>query len=51
MIGWIAVVGLSVVFVALVALAIVYRRRSCKADRRMQILGEIAGVADGGRSL
>jgi serine phosphatase RsbU (regulator of sigma subunit)/ketosteroid isomerase-like protein len=51
LIGWIAIAGLSVAFVALVALAIVYRRRSCKADRRMQLLDEIASVADGGRSL
>jgi serine phosphatase RsbU (regulator of sigma subunit)/ketosteroid isomerase-like protein len=51
LIGLIAVAVVAVAFAALVALAIVYRRRSRKADRRMQLLDEIASVADGGRSL
>jgi serine phosphatase RsbU (regulator of sigma subunit)/ketosteroid isomerase-like protein len=51
LIGLIAVAVVTVVFAALVALALVYRRRSRKADRRMQLLDEIASVADGGRSL
>jgi serine phosphatase RsbU (regulator of sigma subunit)/ketosteroid isomerase-like protein len=49
LIGLIAVV--AVAFAAPVALAIVYRRRARKADRRMRLLDEIASVADGGRSL
>src|SRR3954469_2596235 len=49
MIGLIAVMGVA--FAALVALALVYRRRSRKTARRMRLLYEIASVADGGRSL
>ena len=51
LIGLIAVAVVAVAFAALVALALVYRRRSREADRRMRLLDEIASVADGGRSL
>jgi serine phosphatase RsbU (regulator of sigma subunit)/ketosteroid isomerase-like protein len=51
LIGLFAGAVLGIAFVALVALALVYRRRSRKADRRMRLLDEIASVADGGRSL
>ncbi len=51
MVGLIAVAVVAVAFAALVALVLVYRRRSRKADRRMLLLDEIASVADGGRSL
>jgi serine phosphatase RsbU (regulator of sigma subunit)/ketosteroid isomerase-like protein len=42
---------LAVAFVALIALATVYRRSSRRSSRRFQILNDIAQVADGGRSL
>jgi serine phosphatase RsbU (regulator of sigma subunit)/ketosteroid isomerase-like protein len=47
----IAVVVVAAVFAILVAIALVYRGRARQADRRLQILDDIASVADGGRSL
>jgi serine phosphatase RsbU (regulator of sigma subunit)/ketosteroid isomerase-like protein len=47
----IAVVVVAAVFVALIALATIYRSSSKRAARRFRILYDIALVADGGRSL
>ena len=45
------IVTLAVSVVALLALVGFFKARERKASRRLQILGEIARVADGGRSL
>ncbi len=47
----IAIAAVAIAFVALLALAGFFRAREQKASRRVQLLGEIARVADGGRSL
>ena len=44
-------IGLAIAFVALIALATVYRRSSRRASLRFKVLNDIALVADGGRSL
>ncbi len=49
--SWIAIAVVALAAVGLGALAAVYRSRSKQAARRLQILDEIASVADGGRSL
>jgi serine phosphatase RsbU (regulator of sigma subunit)/ketosteroid isomerase-like protein len=49
--GTVLEIGLALAFVALIALATVYRASSKLAQRRFQILDDIALVADGGRSL
>jgi serine phosphatase RsbU (regulator of sigma subunit)/ketosteroid isomerase-like protein len=49
--SWIATGVVGIAFVALAVLAVVYRRRSKLAERRLGILADIASVADGGRSL
>jgi serine phosphatase RsbU (regulator of sigma subunit)/ketosteroid isomerase-like protein len=47
----IAIGVLAVALVALTLLTALYRARAKRADRRFQVLDEIAAVADGGRSL
>jgi serine phosphatase RsbU (regulator of sigma subunit)/ketosteroid isomerase-like protein len=47
----IAIGAVGIAFVALLALVGLFRARERKASRRLHILGEIARVADGGRSL
>ncbi len=47
----IAIGAVAVAFVALLALVGFFRARERKASRRLHILGEIARVAEGGRSL
>jgi serine phosphatase RsbU (regulator of sigma subunit)/ketosteroid isomerase-like protein len=47
----IAVLTVAAVLAVLVAVAVVYWARARQANRRLQILDDIASVADGGRSL
>ncbi len=47
----IAIAAVAIAFAALLALTGLFGARERKASRRLQLLGEIARVADGGRSL
>ena len=51
LVSGIAIGALAIAFVALIASTALYRARAKRADRRFQILDDIAAVADGGRSL
>ncbi len=48
---WIAIAVGVIAFVAMAALVTVFRARSREARRRLKILGDVAHVADGDRSL